>query len=74
MKTKRELSGIYFRSQNSETGKWDNVVFEDLTEEEQDKRMEGKSEEWLKSLAKQLANTINSIGDQFDIMAGKENN
>jgi streptogramin lyase len=74
MKTKRELSGIYFRSQNPETGKWDNVVFEDLTEEEQNKRMDDKDEIWLKSLAKQLANTINKIGDQFDIFSGHENN
>lgn len=29
--------------------------------------MNGRSEEWLKSLAKQLANTFNNIGEQFDI-------
>lgn len=66
MKTKRNLSGIYF-SKNEETGKFDNVVFEDLTEQQQDEMMDGRSEEWLKSLAKQLANTLNSIGEQFDI-------
>lgn len=69
MKYKRNLSGIYFRSKNEETGKWDNVVFEDLTEEEQDKQMNGRSEEWIKSLAKQLANTLNNIGEQFDILS-----
>jgi hypothetical protein len=68
MKTKRNLSGIYFRSKNTETGKFDNVVFEDLTEEEQDKYMQGRPDEWLKSLAKQLADTINKIGEQFDIL------
>jgi len=68
MKTKRNLSGIYFRSKDAE-GRWGNVVFEDLTEEEQDKAMTGKSEEWLKSLAKKLAGTINTIGEEFDIMA-----
>jgi len=69
MKIKRNLSGIYFRSKDAETG-WDcNVVFEDLAEEEQDKAMTGKSEEWLKSLAKKLAGTINTIGEEFDIMA-----
>lgn len=69
MKERRNLSGIYFRSKNEETGKWENVVFEDLSEEEQDKKMEGRELEWIKSLAKQLANTINKIGEQFDIMS-----
>lgn len=69
MKERRNLSGIYFRSKNVLTEKYDNVVFEDLTEEEQDKMMEGRGEEWLKSLAKQLANTLNNIGEQFDIAA-----
>ena len=69
MKERRNLSGIYFRSKNEATGKYDNVVFEDLTDEEQDKMMEGRGEEWLKSLAKQLSNTLNNIGEQFDIAA-----
>jgi hypothetical protein len=68
MKTRRNLSGIYFRSKNEETGKYENVVFEDLSDEEQDEMMNGRSEEWLKSLAKQLSNTINSIGDQLDLV------
>lgn len=71
MKIKRKLSGIYFRNKNKETNKWDNVVFEDLYEEEQDKQMDGRSEEWLKGLAKQLANTINDIGNKFDIITGE---
>jgi hypothetical protein len=29
--------------------------------------MKGRSEEWLKSLAKQLASTLNIIGEQLDI-------
>lgn len=69
MKNIRNLSGIYFRSKNEETGKYDNVVFEDLTEQEQDRVMDGRDIEWLKSLAKILANTINTIGDQFDIIS-----
>lgn len=69
MKTLRGLSGIYFRSLNTETGKYENICFEDLSEEEQDKMMNGATDKWLKSLIKQLANTINKIGDQFDIVA-----
>jgi hypothetical protein len=67
MKTKRNLSGIYFRSKIEVTGKFDNVVFEDLAEEEQDIVMKDRSIEWLKSLAKKLANTLNDIGEQFDL-------
>lgn len=72
MKTKRNLSGIYFRSKNEKTNKFDNIVFEDLTEEEQDKMMDGRDLDWIKSLAKQLANTINMLGEQFDIASGSE--
>jgi len=59
MKKKRRLSGIFFRSMNEETGKWENVVFEDLSKEQQDKVMDGRSEEWVKSLAKKLAEKYN---------------
>ena len=69
MKTRRNLSGIYFRSKNEETGGYENVVFEDLTREQQDKMMEGRNVEWLKNLAIQLADTLNSIGDQLDIVS-----
>ena len=69
MKEIRNLSGIYFRSQNLETKKWENVCFEDLPEDEQNSIMERESNEWLKSMIKQLSNTINKIGEQFDIMA-----
>lgn len=66
---KRNLSGIYFRSKNEESGKYENVVFEDLSEEEQDRLMEGRSEEWLKSLAKQLGKTVREIGDGLDLIS-----
>lgn len=68
MKTKRNLSGIYFREQ-MEDNSYDTVVFEDLSEERQDAVMDGRSEEWLKSLAKQLAKTLNQISEEFDIRA-----
>ena len=66
MKTKRNLSGIYFRFQD-ENGKLGNRTFEDLPEEKQDEIMKGRNEEWLKSLAKKLANTINDIGEEFNL-------
>ena len=69
MKVKRNLSGIYFRNKNTDTGKFDNIVFEDLSEDEQDKMMNDREIDWIKSLAKQLANTINNLGNQFDILS-----
>ena len=32
--------------------------------------LENRSVEWLKSMCKHLANTIRTIGDQFDLVAG----
>jgi hypothetical protein len=68
MKAKRNLSGIYFRSQ-TESGKWENRVFEDLNEEYQDEILKDRDTKYLKSMVKILANTINSIGDQLDLIA-----
>ncbi len=72
MKTRRNLSGIFFRVKKDKTGKFDNVVFEDLTDEQQDKMMDGRTVEWIKSLAKQLGNTINEIGNEFEISISNE--
>lgn len=74
LKEARGISGIYFRSQNPETEKWENRVFEDLPESEQDRVMEGRSEEWLKNLAKILANKLYSICQQFDITTVQPDN
>ena len=67
MKNKRSLSGIFFRYKNPETDKWENWCFEDLPEEEQDEFLDNRNTDWLKSLTKGLANTLNLIGDKFDI-------
>ena len=67
MKVKRNLSGIYFRYKPAD--KWENWCFEDLPEEVQDYFLEKNSIEWTRSLAKQLAHTINEIGGSLDIMS-----
>ena len=59
---KRNLDGVYFRIGT------ENICFSDLTEEQQDEIMFGRSEEWLKSLCKILAKAIREIGDQFDVV------
>jgi len=65
MKTRRNLSGVYFRVKD--TGEWCNVCFEELTREEQDNVMTGKDEVWLRSLVKQLSFILNEIGEKFDL-------
>jgi hypothetical protein len=67
MKTKRSLSGIYFRYQNPENNKWENWCFEDLPEEEQNKIIDVNTIEWLKSMIKILSNRLNDIGNQLDL-------
>lgn len=69
MKEKRSLSGIYFRYQNPQNERWENWVFEDLPEEKQDEILAQKGEEFARNLCKSLANTINTLGKQFDITA-----
>lgn len=64
----RRLDGVYFRVQND--GVYNDICFSDLTDEQQKEVMEGKSEEWLKSLCQRLACVIKEIGDQFDLIAG----
>lgn len=63
----RNLDRVYFRVQRD--GKWTNVCFSDLTEDERNEVMEGKDEKWLRSLCNILANTIQSIEDQFNIVS-----
>ena len=59
---KRNLDGVYFRMGT------ENICFSDLTPEQQDKVMQGRSEEWLKNMCKILAKVIADIGDQMDLV------
>ena len=59
---RRNLDGVYFRIGT------ENICFSDLTEEQQDEVMNGRSEEWLKSLCKHLAERLREVGDRFDII------
>ena len=68
MRTQRNIDGAYFRTQRN--GKWENVCFTDLTQEERDKVMDGRSTEWLASMVNYLADQIQEIGDLFDIVGG----
>lgn len=63
---KRNLDRIYFRV--CRNGKWDNVCFSDLTQEEMKNVMKNRDGNWLKSLCIQLGKNIRNIGDELDIV------
>ncbi|MBQ2431711.1 MAG: hypothetical protein IIV02_00600 [Peptococcaceae bacterium] len=67
---KRNLDGVYFRVKRDE--KWENICFTDLTQDERHRILEGKSNEWLKSMVLHLANIIEDIGELMDIVRGDE--
>ena len=66
----RNLDGVYFRVYRD--GKWQNVCFSDMTQEERDEVTEGRGAEWWKSLANHLADMLKEIGDTFNIVRGEE--
>ena len=59
----RNLDGFYFRIGT------ENICWSDLTEEQMNEMLEGRSEVWLRNLCIRLGQTIREIGDQFDIVA-----
>lgn len=63
----RELDGIYFRVKRNDV--CEVICFSDLTTDERLQMLEGRNEEWLKSMCIALADNLREIGDQFDIVA-----
>ena len=63
----RDLDGVYFRVQRD--GCWKNICFSDLTLEERDEVCCDRSAEWYKKLAYHLADVIQSLGEEFDIIS-----
>lgn len=66
----RDLDGMYFRVKRGK--RWESVCFSDLTDEEMDVVLEGRTAEWLKNTCKILGKTIRNIGDSLDICTGRE--
>ena len=60
----RNLDGFYFRIGT------ENICWSDLTEEQMNEMLEGRSEVCLKNFCIRLGQTIREIGDQFDIVGG----
>lgn len=61
MKEIRDMDGVYFRVKRD--GKWEALCFSDLTPEEQDEKMDGRSAGWLKALVKHLAECLYAAGE-----------
>lgn len=70
-KIKRSLSGCFFRYQNPVNNKWENWCFEDLPKEKQDEILNSRDPEWVKSLCKILADTLNEVSEITEITKEK---
>lgn len=66
----RNLDGYYFRVERD--GHWESVCFSDLTEKEMDVVLQGRNEQWLKSLCKGLGRRLKEFGDTFNIVSVEE--
>lgn len=66
---RRNLSGIYIFEKFEDEEKRQPTCFEDCTEETQDRWLESLDREALIRLAKSLGQTLNIIGNEFDIIA-----
>lgn len=64
----RELDGVYFRMERN--GKYQNICFSDMTEEEMDRILEKQDTIWLRNMCKILGKTLRDMGDQLNIVCG----
>lgn len=64
--TKRNLDGCYFRI--CRNGKYENICFSDLTNEEREEICQGRDASWYKSLCYHLADCMQAIGEQCNVV------
>jgi len=65
MMLERNLDGIYFRIKRDD--KWMNLCFTDLTEEEREKVLKDKSQDFVLQLALAMAKRLREVGDQLGL-------
>jgi hypothetical protein len=70
--TRRNLSGVFIFDTLPGDERRQPTCFEDCTEEKQKEWLDSLTPEALKNLSLQLAKTLRTIGDQFDIICGEE--
>ena len=66
---RRNLSGIYIFHKFEDEERREPTCFEDCPEEKQDEWLNTLELDAVKNLSKQLAKTLRTIGEQFDIAA-----
>ena len=64
--TIRDLDGMYFRIKRGDNRV--SICFTDMTDEERETAIYGKSAEWMRSLALHLAERLREVGDELDIV------
>lgn len=69
---RRNLSGVFIFDVLPGDERRKPTCFEDCTEEKQKEWLDSLTPEALKNLSIQLGKTLRTIGDQFDIMCGEE--
>lgn len=61
----RNLDGACFRV--CRDGTWQNICFSDLTPDERETVLDGKSFSFIKNLLIYMTDTVRAIGDQLDV-------
>ena len=64
---RRNLSGVYIFHKFDDEERRKPTCFEDCPEDKQDEWLNSLDAEAIKNLAKHLAKTLKTIGEQFDI-------
>ena len=65
----RNISGVFFRYENPDTGRWESWTFEDLPEEKQKEILDSKTPEFVRGVALIMAKKLREVSDQFDIIS-----
>jgi hypothetical protein len=71
---RRNLSGVYIFHKFEDEERRQPTCFEDCPVDKQDEWLNALDSEAVKNLAKHLAVTLRTIGDQFDLLVGSEEN
>lgn len=61
----RNLDGIYFRIERN--GKYENLCFSDMTEEEQREVLKDKPRDFILGVALGMAKRLHEIGEELDL-------
>lgn len=69
---RRNLSGVYIFHKFDDEERREPTCFEDCPEEKQSEWLNTLDSEAVKHLAKHLAKTLRTVGDQFDLVAGNK--